>query len=146
MFTKLILAVSTTLLGGLFVSNAAIAAPKPYQVTRQVQCPAFGCTVTFEPLTAPVLLKHVACNFAVSSTALGFVTVYANNPSSLDTEYPPFTNIGSLPFGGELLIVNSGSFLFGDKGSSFSVATEFGSSGPLQCTISGEYIDPKDHV
>ncbi len=82
MFTKMLLA--ATVLDGFAVTSAVLAAQKPYQVTKQVDCSGFGCTLNFDPLPAPVLLKHVACQFF-----------------------------------------------------------DIGSSQPLQCTISGDYIDTK---
>lgn len=143
MLTRSILAATVTLFAGVALSGSASAAQKPYQVTKSVSCSGFGCTVTFDALRAPVLLKHVACQFSGNGYGRVIVTLDAHNKVSTDTELPQVTDLGSLPFSGELYAVNSSAFLFGDAGSYYSFTAGIDTTLTLQCTLSGEYIDTK---
>jgi hypothetical protein len=128
------------------ISNAAVAAQKPYQVTAQVACTTFACPLNFPPLNAPVVLKHVSCQLVGITNNTSFVinaSLNAANKSGTDTEYLPVNDQGSLPFNdGELYFLNAASYLFGDSGSHFFVTVETQLTlQPMVCTISGDYID-----
>jgi hypothetical protein len=145
MLTKIV-AATAAVLGSLAISNAAVAAQKPYQVTASVACTTFECPLNFPPLKAPVVLKHVSCQFVglTNNTSLILnATLGAANKSGTDTEYLPLYDQGSLPFtGGELYFLNAASYLFGDSGGYFFVAVETQLTlEPMVCTISGDYID-----
>jgi hypothetical protein len=146
MLTKIVASIATVL-GSLAISNAAVAAQKPYQVTAQVACSTFACPLNFPPLNAPVLLKHVSCELVGITNNTSFAilaTLSAVNKSSTDTEYLPVTDQGPLPFGNEAYFLNAGSYLFGDSGSYFFISVETQLTlQPMMCTFSGDYIDAK---
>jgi len=144
MLTKMVAAIAAVL-GSLAISNAAVAAQKPYQVTAQTSCSTFACPLNFPPLNDPVLLKHVSCQLVgiVNNTSIVLnATLSTANKTGVDSEYLPLNDQGSLPFGdGELYFLNAGSYLFGDAGSFFSVAVETQQTlQPMTCTISGDYV------
>jgi hypothetical protein len=147
MFAKIVGA-TAALLGSFAISNPAVAAQKPYQVTAQVACTTFACPLNFPPLKAPVLLKHVSCQLVGITNNTSVVinaTLNAANRSGTDTEYLPVYVQGSLPFNdGEVYFLNAASYLFGDSGSYFFVTVETQLTlQPMTCTISGDYVDEK---
>lgn len=148
MLTKLTAIAAATVLAGIGISNAAVAAQKPYQVTAQVACTTFACPLNFPSLTVPVLLKRVSCQFVgiTNNTNIAVsATLSVANKTGVDSEFLPVTDQGALPFtGGELYFLNAGTYLFGDAGSNFSVTVETQLTlQPMTCTISGDYIDGK---
>jgi hypothetical protein len=145
MLTKMILATTATVLVGIAASNAAVAAQKPYQITKLATCSGVVCNVNFDPLTTPVLLKRVSCQFVGGgdSTAFILASLNANNKSGIDTEFQQINYIGGNSLVGQFYFTNSSSFLFGDTGGYFYVTVEFPVTNSLQCTISGDYIDAK---
>ena len=56
MFAKTF-AATAALLCGFAISNAAVAAQKPYQATASVACTTFACPLNFPLLKAPVVLE-----------------------------------------------------------------------------------------
>jgi hypothetical protein len=139
---------TATALITLSISSAAEAEQKPYQVTAQTACTTFGCPLNFPPLTAPAIVKHVSCQFVgiVNNTGLVvYATLSVNDKSGTGSEYLPVNDLGNVyPFTGEVYLLNSSPYLFGDVGSNFSVTvTTILTAQPMVCTISGDYIDTK---
>ena len=152
MFTKLILAVTATVLGGLATSSAAVAADgetkalnnntfQEFASSGFCEPHASSCAVTFPPMIyATTVVKAVSC---YTNVTLGSVVGFrlGTNSGGNQNFYMP----GSIFDVGDLLgvSVNASTYMFFNKGESPYVMV-FVSNGSFSgntfaCTITGEH-------